>query len=264
MPRFFYFLLFVIFLPGCQKVGPTPEGMVPVPAGPFIMGSDKEDKEGVTAEYGMTKPLYQDERPAHTVTLLAYFIDQYEVTNAQYKKFIEATGARPPATWQSNPPPPTRDAYPASGMNWYDTERYCVWAGKRLPTESEWEKAARGPDGLEFPWGNDFDEKKANTGGSGLGDLAPVGSFPQGRSPYGADDMAGNLWEWTADWYQPYPGSTFQSDAFGQKFKVLRGGSWGGAGHYPLQYFYRTSHRLQSEPEFGFPDAGFRCAKSAR
>ncbi|MBI3622361.1 MAG: formylglycine-generating enzyme family protein [Nitrospirae bacterium] len=267
--RFAVFILAIgtacgLMLTGCQREEPTPIGMVRVPAGPFTMGSDEEDTEGKTAEFGMVKPLYQDEHPAHTVTLPTYFIDQTEVTIAQYKKFIEATGARPPADWKEGKPPEGRDNYPASGMNWYDADRYCTWAGKQLPAEAEWEKAARGPNGLSFPWGNEFDPKKANTGGSGLNSLAPVGSFPQGRSPYGADDMAGNVWEWTADWYQAYPGSSYQSPAFGQKTKVLRGGSWGGAGHYALSYFYRTSHRLNSEPEFGFPDAGFRCAKRAR
>ncbi len=249
---------------GCQRELPVPVGMVRVPAGPFTMGSNKEDTEGVTTEYGLTKPLYQDEHPAHAVTLPTFFIDQHEVTNDQYAKFIEVAGARPPGHWAAGKPPAGRGNYPASGMNWYDAERFCTWMGKRLPMETEWEKAARGTNGFEFPWGNEFDPKKANTGGSGLGDLAPVGSFPQGRSPYGVDDMAGNVWEWTADWYQPYPGGTFRSDAFGQKYKVLRGGSWGGAGHYALSYFYRTSHRLNSEPEFGFPDAGFRCVKSAQ
>jgi formylglycine-generating enzyme required for sulfatase activity len=259
--RLAVFLL--LSLAGCPGQGPAPEGMVAVSAGPFTMGSDKEDTSGVTAEYGLTKPLYQDEHPAHPVTLPAYFIDQHEVTNDRYQKFIEATGARPPGHWVDGKPPADRGNYPATGMNWYDADRYCTWAGKRLPTEAEWEKAARGPDGLDYPWGNDFDVKKANTGGSGRADLAPVGSYPQSRSPYGADDMAGNVWEWVADWYQPYPGSTYRSDAFGQKFKVLRGGSWGGAGHYALEYFYRTSHRLFSEPELGFPDAGLRCANGA-
>jgi formylglycine-generating enzyme required for sulfatase activity len=89
-----------------------------------------------------------------------------------------------------------------------------------------------------------------------------VGSFPQGQSPYGVDDMAGNVWEWTADWYQPYPGSTYESKDFGQKFKVLRGSSWGGTGHYALPYFYRSAHRFYIGPEMGFADAGIRCAKS--
>ena len=260
-PIFLVYLL--LMLSGCQQEITQPDGMVRIAAGSFTMGSDKEDMEGVTAEFGLTKPLYADEHPAHTVTLPTYFMDHIEVTNDAYAAFINSTGARPPGQWVNGQPPEGRGRYPASGMNWYDADRYCQWDGKRLPTEAEWEKAARGPEGFQFPWGNEFDEKKANTGGSGLGDLAPGGSFPESRSPYGVDDMAGNLWEWTADWYQPYPGSNYQSDAFGQKYKVLRGGSWGGAGHYALSYFYRSSHRLNSEPEFGFPDAGFRCVKSA-
>ncbi len=257
-------VIYSIALAGCQREEAVPEGMIRVPAGPFTMGSDQEDTEGKTAEFGMVKPLYQDEHPSHTVMLPTYFIDRLEITIEQYAKFIAATSARPPGDWKKGKPPAGRDNYPASGMNWYDADRYCAWVGKQLPTEAEWEKAARGPNAFVFPWGNEFDPKKANTGGSGLNDLAPVGSFPQGRSPYGVEDMAGNVWEWTADWYQPYPGSRYQSDAFGQKTKVLRGGSWGGAGHYALSYFYRTSHRLNSEPEFGFPDAGFRCVKRTR
>ena len=141
--------------------------MVRIPAGSFTMGSDKEDTKGVTAEFGLTKPLYVDERPAHTVILPTYFIDHVEVTNNAYATFTNATGARPPSQWVNERPPEGRGNYPASGMNWYDAERYCQWNGKRLPTETEWEKAARGPDGFEFPWGNEFDEKKGEHGGIG-------------------------------------------------------------------------------------------------
>jgi formylglycine-generating enzyme required for sulfatase activity len=237
--------------------------MVTIPAGAFRMGSDRVDSEGKGGEFGMAKPLYLDEHPPHDVTLPAYFIDRHEVTNADYQRFVRAANARPPKSWINGAIPAGREQYPVTHVNWYDAQQYCRWAGKRLPTEAEWEKAARGPDGREYPWGNAFDGKKANTGESGVGDLAPVGSFPQGKSPYGVEDMAGNVWEWTADWYQPYPGGTSQSKDFGQKFKVLRGGSWGGTGHYALSYFYRAAHRFFIAPEFGFADAGLRCAKSA-
>ena len=249
---------------GCNKNVTPPEGMVLVPAGEFIMGSDKIDTEGKGAEFGTVKPWYLDEHPMRTETLPAYFIDQYEVTNARYKEFLEATGSRPPQGWPEGRIPDGRESYPATFVNWYDAERYCRWAGERLPTEAEWEKAARGTDGRDFPWGNEFDAEKANTGDTGMGDMTPVGEFKEGKSPFGAYDMSGNVWEWTADWYKPYPGSDYHSETFGEKLKVIRGGSWGGTGHYSIPYFYRTTYRFYIEPEGAYPDAGFRCAKDIK
>ncbi len=255
-------LALVCGLAACSNRTASDE-MITIPGGSFFMGSDKEDTEGKGAEFGMAKPLYLDEHPRHEVTLPTYYIDRFEVTNAQYKRYMDASKARPPRSWPNGQIPQGRERYPVTHINWYEAQQYCEWAGKRLPTEAEWEKAARGTDGREYPWGNDFDEKRANTGGSGVNDLAPVGSFPQGKSPYGVEDMAGNVWEWTADWYEPYPGSTYESKDFGQKFKILRGSSWGGTGHYALNYFYRSAHRFRIEPEMSFADAGVRCAKSA-
>ena len=117
------------------------------------------------------------------------------------------------------------------------------------------------PDGREFPWGQTFDRSRANTGDPSPQGLTPGGSYPTGRSPYGADDMAGNVWEWAADWYQAYPGSTYRSEAYGQKVKVIRGGSWGGFGHYHLPHFYRGAYRFYAAPEGAYPDVGFRCAR---
>ena len=244
----------------CQNTV-APEGMVTIPGGGFQMGSDLVDTEGKGTEFGMAKPLYLDEHPKHEVRLPTYFIDRYEVTNAAYQKYLDATQARPPRTWTNGVLPPGRERYPVTDINWYEADAYCRWAKKRLPTEAEWEKAARGVDAREYPWGNEWDGKKANTGEAGVGGIAPVGSFPGGRSPYGVEDMAGNVWEWPADWYQPYPGSTYQSKDFGQKFKILRGASWGGTGHYALPLFYRSAHRFYIAPEDGFADAGMRCAK---
>lgn len=255
-------LLVACVLTACSS--PTAsDDMVKIPGGTFTMGSDKEDTEGKGAEFGMAKPLYLDEHPRHEVNLPTYYMDRYEVTNAQFKRYVDAIKARPPRSWPNGEMPPGRERHPVTHINWYEAQQYCAWAGKRLPTEEEWEKAARGADGREYPWGNDFDGEKANTGGAGVNDLAPVGTFPQGKSPYGVEDMAGNVWEWTADWYQPYPGSTYQSKDFGQQFKVLRGSSWGGTGHYALNYFYRSAHRFRIEPEMSFADAGIRCAKSS-
>jgi len=259
------FLVFVLLLlPACPKDQTPPEGMALIPSSGFLMGSDKVDTEGKGTEFGTIKPWYVDEHPQHKVFLPGYFMDKSEVTIGAYKRFVDATGSRAPENWQSGRVPAGRENYPVTFVNWYDADRFCRWQGKRLPTEAEWEKAARGTDGRDYPWGNDFDPAKANTGDSGFGDLTPVKSFEAGKSPYGIYDMAGNVWEWTADWYKPYPGSDYVSENFGEKVKVIRGGSWGGIGHYAIPYFYRTSYRFYINPDGAFPDAGFRCAKGIK
>lgn len=235
--------------------------MVLIPAGEFIMGSDNVDTEGKGAEFGTVKPFYLDEHPQHRVYLPNYFMDKYEVTNAAYKTFVDDTVSRPLKNWPDGRIPDGRENYPVTGINWHEAERFCWWSGKRLPTEAEWEKAARGTDGRDYPWGNEFDATRANTGETGTGGLTPVGRFETGRSPYGVYDMAGNVWEFTSDWYKPYPGSDSMSETFGEKFKVIRGNSWGGMGHYSIPYFYRTAFRFYTDPKGTFPDTGFRCAK---
>lgn len=156
-----------------------------------------------------------------------------------------------------------RDPFPVTGISWHYADVYCRWRDKRLPSEAEWEKAARGPDGFEFPWGNDWNAALANTGDQDDSEweegIAPVGSYPNNKSFYGVYDLAGNVWEWTADWYQPYPKSTYRSDNFGEKVKVIRGGG-GGIGHYALSYFFRGATRQFAEPDMAGEDVGFRCA----
>lgn len=289
-----------------QNAASAPD-MVPVPAGEFLMGSDRVDREGLQQRYGLVRPLFLDEHPAHTVTLPSFFIDRYEVTNAQYKEFVRATRAREPADWIQNGynlfkdrleqtdletlrwigrdyfkfDVDTRtldkpallalmskrrselDVFPVGGVTWHEAAAFCQWQHKRLPTEAEWEKAARGPQGLEFPWGNTWDERLLNAGDDAKWEdgIAPVGSYEHSKSPYGAYDMAGNVWEWVEDWYQPYPGSTYKNPDFGQSKKVIRGGG-GGMGHYAISPFFRTAARQAAEPLATSSDVGFRCARS--
>ncbi len=248
----------------------SPPDMVYIPAGNFLMGST--EKDGVVGlEVGL------DEMPQHPVYVKGFYIDRYEVTNAQYEEYVEATGGYTPATWdyRQHPsgkiwpfgtPPPGEGKNPVTDIDWYDAEAFCKWAGKRLPTEAEWEKAARGADGRIWPWGNTFDFAKVNTLESGKNWSMPVGSYPQGVSPYGVYDMIGNVWEWTDSWYQAYPGSNLRRAAFGEKYRVLRGGSF----LTPVQPFARVAHRYAPELlpmesrdsswHTGF-DVGFRCAK---
>ncbi len=157
-----------------------------------------------------------------------------------------------------------QDNFPVAGVNWFAAKEYCEWRGARLPGEAEWEKAARGPNGLEYPWGNQWDPKITNTGDDGEWDegMAPVGVYPKNKSPYGAFDMSGNVWEWVADWYAPYEGSTYQAKAFGKTNRVIRGGG-GGVGHYAISYFFRAATRQFAEPEMESEDVGFRCVNDA-
>jgi formylglycine-generating enzyme required for sulfatase activity len=267
--------LAVLFLTACKPpvegdsspllkgAAATPEGMVRIPAGAFIRGSDREDTEGRAKEFGTMKPWYLDEHPAHRMELPTYFIDKTEVTAGAYRLYLTATGAAVPKGWQGGADDPDAELRPVTGVNWYQADQYCRWLGKRLPSEAEWEKAARGTDGREYPWGDEFDPMRANTGATRLGAVMPVGHFPEGASPYGVLDMVGNVWEWTGSWYLKYPGSEFHSDDFGEKYKVIRGGGWGGVGHYTLSHFYRAAYRFYIDPAIAFNDAGFRCAKDA-
>jgi formylglycine-generating enzyme required for sulfatase activity len=242
--------------------GQSSEGMVLIPAGPFTMGS-RPTEENIGFHVGV------DEVPQHEVVLPAFDIDGYEVTNAQYAKFLQATGRSLPADpkdpdyyrWKGPTPPAGQELYPVMYVNWYDAQAYCEWAGKRLPTEEEWEKAARGTDRRAWPWGNAFDAQKCNTYEAGLKWSAPVGSFPGGDSPYGVHDMCGNVAEWTSSWYQPYPGNKLKRGAFGEHFKVARGGAWA----LPAEPWSRATNRnLAQPPDFKHRSLGFRCAKDVK
>lgn len=228
--------------------GAAPADMVLVPAGTFTMGSDAR---------------WPDEGPNHEVYLPAYYIDAYEVTNEQYHTFTQATGRQAPNHFPDGQPPPGREKHPVVFVTWYDASDYCHWAGKRLPIDAEWEKAARGTDERLFPWGSEFDPKKANTHHSKRGTTTPVGMFPAGRSPYGAYDMAGNVWEWTASWYKPYAGNKRQTENYGQKYRVLKGGSYVDCTFYKCGISAPAFNRSFFKAETRNSGFGFRCAKSA-
>ncbi len=244
----------------------APEGMVFVPAGEFTMGSN--DGRG-------------DEQPVHTVYLDAYWIDKYEVTNAQYVRFLNSLGGHK-GQCSGQDCIETKDVYdhshilyegrqyvmesgyenhPVIAVTWYGAAAYCAWQGKRLPTEAEWEKAARGTSGWTFPWGNRGpDCSKTNYLGC-VGSSVEVGSKPTGASPYGAQDMAGNVWEWCADWYASdyYVTSPSRNPTgpLNSESKVVRGGSWSAIDGY-IRTDVRINHTPPSDTRY---DVGFRCAQ---
>jgi formylglycine-generating enzyme required for sulfatase activity len=212
-----------------------------VPGGEFILGSDTGN---------------EDETPQQEMFIDSFNIDLYPVTNAEYKEFVDATGHEPPRKWEGGAFPEGTADHPVVWVNWHDAQAYAEWAGKRLPTEMEWEKAARGTDGRVYPWGDAFDAAKCNSRESAVKGTSPVGSYPEGMSPSGAFDMAGNVWEWTADWYEAYRGSLYELGRYGEQYKVLRGGSW-----YDGQDLVRTTTRKSFDPNQGFSTIGFRCAE---
>ncbi len=226
----------------------APKDMVLVPAGEFIMGSND---------------WWPKSQPAHKRYLKAFYIDKYEVTNRRYKAFVDATGHPPPPHWRGGRIPPGKEDHPVVYVSWYDAVAFCRWEGKRLPTEAEWEKAARGTDGRTFPWGNKFSPYKANTPQLGTGDTMKVGSFEDGKSPYGVYDMAGNVFEWTSSWFKPHPGNTHPDENYGEKYKVLKGGSWYDCTYYKCGISAPSYNRIFFLPNTRNNNFGFRCAKDA-
>jgi formylglycine-generating enzyme required for sulfatase activity len=225
--------------------------MVYIPAGEFTMISETDADDA---------PVVQ------TVYLDAYWIDQTEVTNSMYALCVADGACDPPNSSSSY----TRanyyenseyDDYPVIFVSWEAADTYCAWADARLPAEAEWEKAAHGTDGRTYPWGNTFPScSLLNYWGDNdgcIGDTSIVGNYEDGQSPYGAYDMAGNVWEWVADWYDAYPGDDpSASDSFGQTYRVLRGGSWGNNFDYA-----RSADRSWDFPTFSSYFVGFRCSR---
>lgn len=212
-----------------MKEGNVPPGMVLIPGGKFIMGLDGASP---------------DERPQREINLDAFYIDRYEVTNEDFKMVFPA-----------HQYPAEAAHHPVTNVTWKQATEYARAVGKRLPAEAEWEKAARGTDGREYPWGMEFNREYCNVAAP-AGGVMRVGSFRLGASPYNVMDMAGNAYEWTSSWYQAYPGNTDVTKEYGQVFRVLRGGSY-----LSDRFGVRCARRHFDRVDAVRPDYGFRCAK---
>jgi len=308
-----------------EKDGAT---MVLIPAGEFIMGSTETEAKDAEKRWGLAEGTLKSETPQHIVFVDAFYIDKYEVTNAQYKKFVDETGHPTPSVptmeevlltfrnelrdeadaisarqsektyrelrrrlkpwaWKNETYPEGKANHPVVLVSWYDAVAYAKWANKRLSTEAEWEKAARGTDGRIYPWGNEWDASKCNSAEriakkalpnlqasllwfgewkkispteSARNTTVPVGSYKSGKSPFGIYDMAGNAFEWCMDWYdEDYYAKSPKREPTGPATGstcVLRGGSW----NYP-GFKLRTTYRNKHAPEVGGSPNGFRCVR---
>jgi serine/threonine-protein kinase len=218
----------------------APEGMLLIKGGTFKMGTDDPTADA-------------DARPAHEVPVEDFYLDVTEVTNEQYAKFCRRTGRKTPDTWRNGEYAAGEDNFPVTGVTWFDARDYAAWAEKRLPTEAEWEYAARGNDGRNYPWGNDWSPRLSNSREDDKRRLMPVGNYQGGVSPFGILDMAGNASEWVANDYEPYRESPAKADP-GKK--VYRGGSFA-----YVKEELKTWKRYWDYPTKSFPELGFRCAK---
>jgi formylglycine-generating enzyme required for sulfatase activity len=240
--------------------------MVLIPAGQFLMGSDPS----------VDKDARGNEQPQHTLHLPDYYLAKTPLTNAQYAAFVQATGHKQPQHWKAlfrkgGNPPRGKEDHPVVYVSWHDAVAYCRWLAEvigrpyGLPSEAEWEKGARGSDGRIWPWGNRWDAKRCNTWKGGKKDTAPVGAYPQGASPYGLLDMAGNVWEWTCSlWgedpkepsfrYPYHPADGRESlEAPDRVLRVLRGGSW-----HSSEVQARCVVRVRDSPGSSYSNRGFR------
>lgn len=256
---------------------------VVVPATPFLMGSPERALSGLARAYGGTRESYREEAPQHTLQLPAFALACVPVTNALYAAFVADNGAAP-LRWRGSTPPEALRDHPVVDVSWHDATGFCRWlhaqmtdsqfgvtverlnerrdevvAAPRLPSEAEWEHAARGSDGRSFPWGEAWRSELANTREGGVGGTSPVGAYPAGSSPYGVLDMAGNVWEWTASLdmgyvYHPSDGREASQTA-GRR--ILRGGCYANP-----HGFARCACRFRLLPTVRNEFTGFRLAVS--
>jgi formylglycine-generating enzyme required for sulfatase activity len=219
---------------------------VEVPTGAFLMGSDQGR---------------DNEKPPHRLHLETFWIARTPITNAQYLLFVQAANHRPPSHWEEGKLPKGRESHSVVYVDWFDAVAYCGWLSQvtgqviTLPSEAEWEKAARGTNGRLYPWGNEFDRLRCNTHELGMGDTTPVGIFPEGASPYGVLEMSGNVWEWTNSqyWNYPYQPEDGREGMDGGPRRVLRGGAW-----YLSRNGVRAASRFSYHPGDRNLNLGFR------
>jgi formylglycine-generating enzyme required for sulfatase activity len=278
--------------PGAPSVvsDPSHPGMILVPAGPFVMGCTEEEAAAGLAAYGGDASYFRSCTPRRTVELPAFWIDRTEVTSRRYHAFVVAAGHPPPThqapwaspyLWENGAPRPELADHPVTLVSFTDADAYCRWRGLTLPSEEEWEKAARGADGRRYPWGDVYDPTavagaqrrsalrldrierwtdwwrrvyRGRMRGREVGTF-PVGRFPSGGSPWGALDMAGNVFEWVDAFFDPYPGSTATHPEFGRGYRVVRGGDW-----YLDRIYHQAAMRLRAPEDHKVPTIGFRCA----
>ena len=258
---------------------------IAIPSAPFRMGTPERDLSTLAKAYGGTRESYREEAPQHVLILPPFAIARTPVTNALYAAFVAAAGVREPITWRGPQPPDMLRDHPVVDVSWEDANAFCEWlnaqnakskmqnaepdAGNsafciphsafRLPTEAEWEHAARGTGGRAFPWGDEWDDRRANTRDGGPGGITPVGSYPAGASPYGCLDMAGNVWEWTASLDAPYlyEASDGREDSRAPGRRILRGGCYANP-----HGFARSACRFRLLPNVRNTFLGFRLACS--
>jgi formylglycine-generating enzyme required for sulfatase activity len=244
--------------------------LVTVPAGAFWMGTSDPQVEALRARYEWAKDFdFGREQPQRELTLPEYQIGRYPVTNAEYAAFVRATGHRPPSHWRGDTFPEEQASHPVVYVTWHDALAYVQWLRERtgqdyrLPTEAEWEKAARGTDGRLWPWGDDWDAERCNMKIAGPGETTPVGQYaPRSNSPYGCADMAGNVWEWCSTLYEAYP---YRQDDGRENLeasggRVVRGGCW----YDDDPGWVRCAFRVINHPGSAIDDSGFRVARGSR
>lgn len=296
--RVLVFLTMLLVLSATLAAAENPsDSWVLIPAGEFIMGSSAEDidlgtvlcqtdcttkvgdlmgdVEALRVCRGQCKPaMFGNETPMHRVYLDAYFLDKFLVTNARYREFVRVKGRPAPRNesrgkytlWKGDAVPPAIMHQPVINVSWYDARAYCRWVGGRLPSEAEWEKAARGLDGLRYPWGNETPTPShANYGRpwSGEKTMTPVDHFEKGKSPYGIYDMSGNVWQWTNDWYAEHyyevsPRKNPKGPKRGRN-KTVRAGSW-----INIPAVIHSASRVGYDPLNRIYDIGIRCAKDTK
>lgn len=236
-----------------------------IAAGPFVMGTPEGELSALARAYGGTRESYREEAPRHSLALAPFAIARFPVTNALYAAYVGAAAAPPPLRWRGPLPPQALLDHPVVDVSWHDAAAFCRWlraaTGRpfRLPSEAEWERAARGADGRSFPWGDAFDPARANTREAGLLGTSPVDAHPDGASPEGVYDMAGNVWEWTVslDAGYPYrPGDGREDEAAAGR-RIMRGGCYANP-----QGYARCACRFRLAPAVRNEFTGFRLALS--